>query len=187
MKGTPMATRLARSAAAMGLCAILLSGCSPSSQRRAQNDLNDAFIAAQVRAKIAAVDPATVSLVKVDVLNRSVTLTGQVHSTQERASVDVAARSVANVTKVDDRLSVNPKAPTADEMAADLSLQAKVQTELAAQTGVNALKVRVSVHAGVVTLEGGVASPAVHELMLETARGVPGVKRVIDRVHVEHR
>jgi hyperosmotically inducible periplasmic protein len=187
MKRTSGAVRPARSVAAVGLCVIALAGCSPSSQQRAKNDLNDVFIAAQVRAKIAAVDPATVSLVKVDVLNRSVTLTGQVHSTQERSNVDVAARSVGNVTKVDDRLTVNPKAPTADEMANDLSLQAKVQAALAAQTGVNALKVRVSVHAGVVTLEGAAASPVVHELVLETARGVPGVKRVIDRVRVEHR
>lgn len=179
--------RPARWAAVLGAGIIVLVGCSPSSQQRAKNDLNDAFIAAQVRAKIATVDPATVSLVKVDVLNRGVTLTGQVHSAQERSNVDVAARSVANVTRVDDRLTVNPKAPTADEMAADLSLQAKVQTALAAQTGVNALKVRVSVHAGVVTLEGTAASPAVHELVLETTHGVPGVKRVVDRVRVDHR
>jgi osmotically-inducible protein OsmY len=177
----------ARWAAALCGATIVLAGCSPSSQQRAKNDLNDAFIAAQVRAKIATVDPATVSLVKVDVLNRSVTLTGQVHSAQERSNVDIAARSVANVAKVDDRLTVNPKAPTADEMATDLSLQAKVQTALAAQTGLNSLKVHVSVHAGVVTLDGTAATPAVHELVLETAHAVPGVKRVIDRVRVDHR
>lgn len=187
MKRSGGAVRLARTAAAAALSILVLAGCSQASQQRAKNDLNDAFIATQVRAKIAAIDPATVSLVKVDVQNRSVTLTGQVHSIQERSKVDVAARSVVNVTKVDDRLTVNSKAPTADEMANDLSLQAKVQAALAAQTGVNALKVRASVHAGVVTLEGTAASPAVHELVLETARGVPGVKRVIDRLSVEHR
>ena len=186
MKSRERARWQVRWAAALG-AVIVLAGCSPSSQQRAKNDLNDAFIAAQVRAKIATVDPATVSLVKVDVLNRSVTLTGQVHSAQERSSVDIAARSVANVAKVDDRLTINPKAPTADEMAADLSLQAKVQTALAAQTGVNALKVRVSVHAGVVTLDGTAASPTVHELVLETTRGVPGVKRVVDHVRIDHR
>ncbi|HEV2038235.1 MAG TPA: BON domain-containing protein, partial [Candidatus Eremiobacteraceae bacterium] len=87
----------------------------------------------------------------------------------------------------DDRLIVNPKAPTAEEIANDLSLQAKVKTALAAQTGVNALKVQVSVHSGVVLLEGSVPSKTVHDLVVETARGVSGVHRVVDHLRLEGR
>jgi osmotically-inducible protein OsmY len=167
------------------LFVALLAGCTASQQQRAKADMNDAFIGAQVKAKIAAVDAATVSLVIVDVNHSAVTLTGQVHSQSERSKVDAAARSVSGITKLDDRLTINPKAPTAQEIADDLGLQAKVRGALAAQTGVNALKVQVTVHGSVVVLEGTVSTKAMHEVILETVRGVPGVRRVIDHLHLE--
>jgi hyperosmotically inducible periplasmic protein len=163
--------------------ALLAASCSASQQERAKSDMNDAFIAAQIHTKMAAMDPATVTLVTVDVSHGAVTLTGQVHSAAERDKIDEAARSVSGVTRLDDRLKVNPKAPTAQEIAADLGLQAKVKAALGAQTGVNALKVEVGVHAAVVTLEGSYTTPAMHTVILETVRGVPGVRRVVDRLH----
>lgn len=169
---------------ALVLAVAALSGCTASQQERARTDVNDAVITTQIRAKIAAVDPATVSLVKVEVANRTVTLSGQVHSMQERASVEEAARSVPGIAALHDKLTVNPKAPTAKEIADDLSLQARVKGALAAQTGVNALKVQVSAHAGVVVLDGTVVSRTVHALVMETVLGVSGVKRAIDHLRI---
>ena len=169
----------------MMLCFVLLAGCTASQQQRAKIDVNDAVIVAQIKAKIAAVDTATLSLVNVDVNHGAVTLTGQVHSAAERIKVDTAARSVSGITRFDDRIVVNPKAPTAEEIASDLALQAKVKTALTAQTGINALKVQVSAHGGVVLLEGTVPSKAVHQVIIETTRDVQGVRRVIDRLHLE--
>lgn len=167
------------------LCLVLLAGCTASQEQRAKSDVNDAMITAQIKAKIAAVDTATLSLVNVDVNHGAVTLTGQVHSESERIKVDTTARSVSGITRFDDRVIVNPKAPTAEEIASDLALQAKVNTALTAQTGVNALKVHVSAHAGVVTLEGTVTSRAIHQVIIETTRDVAGVRRVVDRLRLE--
>lgn len=165
--------------------AATIAACSPGQQERAKETADDAIIAAQVRARLAGVDPATVSLVNVDVNARKVTLTGQVHSEQERAQVDQAVRGISGIAGLEDRLKVNANAPTANEIAADLALQAKVQTAIAAQTGVNALKVNVSAHHGVVTLGGTVAAGPAHALVLQAARGVPGVVRVVDRTHAQ--
>ena len=163
-----------------------LWACSPAQQQRAKSDLNDAFIAGQVQAKLATtVDTATLSLVHVDVDHGAVTLTGQVHSRSERSKVDEAARSVSGVTKLTDRLVVNPKAPTGAQIAGDLALQTKVKGAIAAQSGVNALSVQVSAHAGVVTLEGTVPSKPVHDVVLEAARAVHGVRRVDDRLRIQ--
>jgi osmotically-inducible protein OsmY len=171
---------------AAGLAFIVaLSGCTASQQERAKSTANDAFIAAQVRAKIAAVDPATVSLVQIGVENRRVTLEGQVHSDQERARVDQAVRGITGVAGIDDRLRVNPKAPTANEIAADLELQTRVQAAIAAQTGVNALKINVSAHNGVVMLGGTVASNTIHTLVTQTVRSVSGVARIVDRLRLQ--
>ena len=167
------------------LCVVLLAGCTASQQQRARSDVNDAVMTAQIKAKIAAIDTATLSLVNVDVNHGAVTLTGQVHSETERIKVDAAARSVSGITRFDDRIIVNPKAPTAEEVANDLALEAKVKTALTAQTGVNALKVQVSAHGGVVLLEGTVASKALHEVIIETTRDVHGVRRVIDHLRLE--
>lgn len=165
--------------------ALLTAGCTSSQQERAKSDVNDAFIAAQIHTKLVAIDPATVSLVTVDVTSGVVTLGGQVHSKEERDKVTDAARSVSGVKRVIDRLVVNPKAPTANEIADDVSLQAKVKAALAAQTGVNALKVTVSVHGGVVALDGTYASNALHEVIVETVHGVAGVRRVEDHLRPE--
>jgi osmotically-inducible protein OsmY len=176
--------KIARSVLVAAVIAAI-AACSPGQQERAKTTADDAIIAAQVRTRLAGIDPATVSLVNVDVNARKVTLTGQVHSEQERTQVDQAVRGISGIAGVTDRLKVNANAPTANEIAADLALQARVQTAIAAQTGVNALKVNVSAHHGVVTLGGTVAAGAVHELVLESARGVPGVVRVIDRMHAQ--
>ncbi len=167
------------------LVTFAVAGCTASQQERMKSTANDALIAAQVRAKIATIDPATVSLVKIGVENRKVTLEGQVHSEQERAKVDQAVRGIAGVAGIDDRLHVNPQAPTANEIAADLELQARVQGAIASQTGVNALKVNVGAHKGVITLEGTVASNTIHTLVVETVRGVPGVARIVDRLRLQ--
>ena len=172
--------------AGVWLCALALiaAGCSPSQQQQAQNAMNDAFIAAQIRAKMSAVDPATVSNVHVKVVNHNVTLTGEVPSQQEHVRIVAAARSVNGVGKLDDRVQVNPKAPTAQELEADLTLQARIKTALTEQTGVNAFRVRVDVHKGVVVLEGTVPSKTVHTLVLETVHGVSGIRQVVDRISV---
>jgi osmotically-inducible protein OsmY len=159
--------------------------CSPSQQARVKATANDAFLAAQVKAKIAGVDPATLSLVTVDVENKKVTLTGEVHSVAEREKVDQAVRTVPGIAGLNDRLRVNPKAPTANEIAADLELQTRVQAAIAGQTGVNALKITVSAHHGIVTLTGTVPSATVRTLAVQTAQGVQGVRQVVDRLHVQ--
>jgi hyperosmotically inducible periplasmic protein len=165
-----------------GLVTVLVGACSPSQQQRAKSDMNDAFIAAQVHARLAGIDAATVSLVTVDVTHGVVTLTGQVHSQHERGQADLAVRGVAGVTGVVDRLVVNPKAPTAEQIEADVQMQARVKAALAAQTGVNALHVQTDVHQGVVTLQGTYPSAPMHEVILETVRGVPGVHKVVDHM-----
>jgi osmotically-inducible protein OsmY len=180
-KGGTLKTLLRAACAAL---VIVACGCSQAQQQRAQATANDALIATQVKAKIAGIDPATLSLVTVDVQNKRVTLTGQVHSEQERSQVDAAARSIAGVASVDDRMRVNSSAPTAKEIATDLELQARVQTAIAAQTGVNALKIAVTAHHGTVTLSGSVTNGTVRTLVLQTVHAVPGVARVVNRIRV---
>lgn len=175
-----------RRAAIVGMLCLLFASCSPAQQQQAQTQVNDTLIAAQIRAKISAIDAATVSNVHVQVVHHNVTLSGEVPSQQEHQKIVAAVRSIDGVGKIADRIRINPKAPTAQELEDDIALQARIKTALAEQTGVNAFRVQVGVHKGVVLLEGAVPSRTVHTLVLETVRGVPGVRQIVDRVAVGH-
>jgi hyperosmotically inducible protein len=178
-----MKRRLSLALAALAAAAIC--SCTPSQQQQAKSTANDAFLTAQVKTRIAAIDPTTLSLVTVDVSNARATLTGQVPSLSEKVKIDQAVRGISGIVSVKDRLRVNPRAPTAKQIEADVSLQARVQTALAAQTGINALKIGVSAHDGVVVLTGTVPNGTVRTLAVQTAQGVSGVQRVIDRLKVQ--
>ncbi|MBV8170816.1 MAG: BON domain-containing protein [Candidatus Eremiobacteraeota bacterium] len=182
-----LAARLCAGLAAGAL--IALSACSKSDQEQTQRALEqaggDAWICTQVRTAATTLDPATVSLVKIECHSGTVTMDGQVRSAQEREQLVAAARNVQGVKSVVTHVRVNPKAPTGNEIADDVALEAKVHVAIAGQTGVNALKINVSSHKGVVTLDGTVPSPAIKTVALEAARGVNGVKRVVDKLAVQ--
>lgn len=164
--------------------ALVFAGCSPSDQKAAQGVANDAFIDAQVRAKAAAVDPATVSLLHVDSKNGDVTLSGKVATVAIKTSIESAAREVSGVRSVVDKIVVDPSAPTGAQIAADLELAARIRTALAAQTGVNAARIHVDVHRGVVVLSGTLPSKAHRDVADETVRPMPGVKKLVDNITI---
>jgi osmotically-inducible protein OsmY len=163
---------------------LLASACSPQDQRAAQRGADDALIVATVRARAAAIDAASLSLLHVACTTGVVTLTGDVHSSAERASIESAARAVKGVSAVIDRTVVNPRAPTSAQIAGDLELATQVHADLAAQIGVNAARVHVDVHRGVVTLTGTLPSVAHRQVADETVRSIHGVKRLDDDITI---
>jgi osmotically-inducible protein OsmY len=173
-----------RAVAAALAAALACAACGSQDQDRAKQVADDALIAAQVRAKAAAIDPATVSLVNVTCDRGNVTLTGKVATTTERTSIEQAARGVNGVQTVVDGITVDPTVPTGAQIEADLALAARINVALAAQTGVNAARVHVDVHRGVVTLTGSLPSKAHREVADETVRAVPGVKHVDDKLTI---
>jgi hyperosmotically inducible protein len=173
----------------LAVFALVLGGCSKSDQDQAQRAIErgagDVWVCTQVRGSATALDPATVSLVKVECTAGVVTMSGQVRSAQEREQLIAAARKVDGVKAVHAQIAINPKAPTGNEIADDVSLAAKVRFAIAGQTGVNALKIDVSSHRGVVTLAGAVPSRAIESVAVDTARTTSGVKGVVDKLHVQ--
>lgn len=166
--------------------ALALAACSSSDQRQAQGKASDALIATTVKAKLATIDAATLSLVDVSSVDGVVTLTGRVPSADLKNKAHDAARTTDGVKSVDDRLIVDPNAPTGQQIAGDIGLQSRINARLVGQIGVNAGAVTVGVHKGVVDLGGSVRTRALHDVAVETVRTTPGVKRVNDKLTVEH-
>jgi len=161
------------------------AGCDQGSRDQAQSVADDALITTQVRAKAAAIDAATVSLLNVKSEHGVVTLSGTVSARSERDAIERAARGVGGVRSVVDDVVVDKNAPTGKQIEADLALSARIHSELIAQTGVNAAKIHVDVHRGVVTLTGALPSAAHRQVADQTVRAVPGVSKLIDKLTVE--
>ncbi|RMG27768.1 MAG: BON domain-containing protein [Gammaproteobacteria bacterium] len=71
--------------------------------------------------------------------------------------------------------------------AEDARIQARVEARLVHDPRVPALDLHVRVVRGVVTLEGRVPDAAAAARAVRLARGVPGVRAVISRLHPEVR
>lgn len=170
---------------AFAACA-LLAACNGQQQQHVQQTAQSAALAATVHAKLATVDADAATAVNVSATSDgNVTLSGQAHSAQERRLYDSGAASVPGVKHVTDRLRVNPQLRGLRATLADAALTTKVTANIAAQTGVNAGRVKPEVHAGVVTLSGTVPSASVKATILDTVRKTSGVKSVIDRIEVK--
>lgn len=165
------------------LVAVLLFAavvaCSGGQQRSVANAGNDAYVTAAVKAKLAGIDVDSAGAVNVSVASGTVTLTGKAHSDAEGQAYVAAAHSVDGVHNVDDRLVIDPQEHGLRERSADVTLAAKVSAVIAGQAGINVFHVKVSARDGVVSIEGTVPSQSVARTIVDTARGVDGVKRVV--------
>lgn len=169
-------------------CAFLFAGlcaCSNQQQNQVRESAQSFGLAAQVQAKLAAVDADSAMAVHVAVQDGVATLTGEAKSAQERSAYESAAGSVSGVKRVVDRLTVNPSLRGPKESVADAALAAKVGAVIAGQAGVNVLHVKPAVRDGVVTLTGTVSSPSVKQTIVDAVRHTSGVKNVIDRIEVK--
>lgn len=164
--------------------ASALAACTAQQQQSASTTANDTYLVTAVGTKIASIDVDALTRVHVSSNHGVITLTGQARSVQEKLRYDEAVKSVSGVTAVRDELSVNPRAQGLRDQAADAALAARISAAIAAQAGVNAFRVRASVHEGDVTLRGTVPAQPVHQTILQTVRAVSGVKNVVDRITV---
>jgi hyperosmotically inducible protein len=162
------------------LALAVLASCAGGQK----NATNDALIGAGVKAKLAGVDADSATAVDVSVTGGRVVLAGQARNDGERQAYVRAARSVSGVSSVEDRLTVNPHLRGVREQSNDALLAARVAAAIAGQAGVNVFKVKTTARDGVVTLTGTVPSSSIARTILDTARGVSGVKRVVDRVAI---
>ena len=161
---------------------LVLAACSNGGQQKVTHD--DAYLTVVVKSKLASIDIDSTTAVNVNVNAGAVTLTGQARTAGERQAYVRAASSTDGVKSVADRLAVNPHLSGLREQTADATLAARVSAAIAAQAGINVLKVKVNAHRGVVTLDGTVPRESIARTIGDTVREVSGVTRVVDRMVV---
>ena len=181
-----------RLAFVLALALTAVSGCTSEQARDAANSiatdapaaLGDAVLEAKVEAKLVGIDADSALHVAVSVHDGAVRLSGRVKSASTAGRFTSGAKEVGGVKSVETDLKVDANLPPATQQARDAGVVAAVTANLVAQTGVNAIHVKVTAHAGAATLAGTVASAALKSTMLEAARRSYGVKSVVDRLEV---
>src|SRR5579884_286462 len=176
--------RTARLAIVAAFC-VLEAACSAQQQQQAQRSAQSTTLSAAVQAKLATIDADSSTSVTADADNGTVTLTGRAHSAAERSAYESGAASVPGVKRVVNRLTIDANLRGPREQFADAALAAKINANVAAQTGLNVTRVKSSVRDGVVTLSGTVSSASVKATILDTVRKTSGVRSVVDRVEVK--
>lgn len=126
--------------------------------------------------------------IKVAVVKGKVVLTGEVTS---RATAELAtevALAVAGVKDVDNQVQAAKDKAIGEgkikDEAADSKVEMAVESALKKEIGQHEKGLSVEVTAGVVSIRGPVPDQARKDLALKTAKGVEGVKKVVDLISI---
>jgi osmotically-inducible protein OsmY len=173
--------------------AVLASGCSStqvedttkSLQKSAPVMLGDAAVSAQVTARLVGIDADSALHVAVASKDGNVSLSGRAKSAAIAERFVAAAKGVSGVKSVSSTIVADPNLPPATEQAKDAATATAVTGSLIAQSGINALGVKVRAHSGAVTLSGDVKTAALKSTMVDAAKHAPGVTSVVDDLKVK--
>ena len=166
----------------------------------------DAGITTNVKTKMAADDTVKAYQINVDTRNGVVTLKGDVETTAAKQQALQIARTTEGVRDVIDQIQVIDTAATggvleslrdgagdlgdragdaanrAGAAVGDAAITSAVKAQFLADGTVSGLKIDVDTRAGVVVLNGNVASRAEAERAVMLARGTEGVDHVVDNL-----
>jgi osmotically-inducible protein OsmY len=148
-------------------------------------DAPDAWLTMKTKIALMTTEGVSTSDLNVDTVQGVVTLHGKVPTEGEKATAESTARKVDGVKDVKNLLQVVPGATKKAVERSDDQVKDAVVAAFKANKRVNDSGVKVqSVNKGVVLLAGKTDSLQAHLDAVQTARGVPGVKRVATEVQV---
>lgn len=161
----------------------------PGSERSFGDAIDDASITATIKSKLMWGKSTDGMSTNVDTKFGRVTLRGTAQSAAGRDLAGRIAMNTQGVVAVDNQIKVNAMQPTmtessktmADEAGADMSdswITTKVKSTLLYSSNVSGSAIEVTTDKGVVSLSGKVNNGAEHDLAIELAQNVRGVKSV---------
>lgn len=161
----------------------------PGTERSFGDAIDDASITATIKSKLMWGKSTDGMSTNVDTKYGRVTLRGTAQSAAERDLAGRIAMNTNGVVAVDNQLKVNALKPTiaensknmTNEAGADMSdswITTKVKSTLLYSSNVSGTAIDVTTDKGVVSLRGKVNNGAEHDLAVELAQNVRGVKSV---------
>src|SRR5438552_13263948 len=141
--------------------------------------VSDSWITAKTKVALMTSKGISSSAINVDTVDGVVTLHGKVNSTEEKAKAEAEARKMDGVKEVRNLLQVVPERMQKTVKASDKEIKDRVAKALKQNTDLRDSSISVaSVNDGVVLLSGKANSVDEHLEAIQTARAIPGVRKV---------
>jgi len=179
-KESRMSSRILASLAAMAL----VFAAPAMAQKSAGNMVDDGTIVTSVKAGLLTAEGVPSSDVNVEVYKGVVLLSGFVQTQEQKDAAGKVAKGVTGVQSVRNVISLHPKTSMGTKLD-DTALVAKVKTALTDTSDVKARQINVEARGGVVQLGGFVTSEGMRDRAIAVAKGVSGVKSVVDALFVK--
>jgi hyperosmotically inducible periplasmic protein len=139
----------------------------------------DSWITTKTKIALMTSKDVSSSAINVDTVDGVVTLHGKVNSADEKAKAEAEARKIDGVKEVRNLLQVVPERMQKTVKASDKDIKDHVARALKQNTDLRDSSISVaSVNDGVVLLSGKANSADEHLEAIQTARAVPGVRKV---------
>jgi hyperosmotically inducible protein len=180
---------LSSAAALLGALALVACSSTPT-QRSAGETVDDSVLTG--KAKVALIDNDLVKAdeVNVDTYRGVVQLNGFVDTQAEKSAATRAVQAVSGVKEVRNNLEVKSLVVaetdrSVGEVIDDATITTKVKAALIADETTKAHEINVDTNSGIVELGGFVDSETAKNRATEVARGVSGVKKVLNDLQVK--
>src|SRR5579862_1854853 len=166
--------------------ALLLAACAGTpTQQSTGEQIDDAVLTTKVKAALIQ-DPATKARqITVDTFRGNVQLNGFVDSEDEKTAAARVAHSVDGVQNVRNNLTVGHTDRAAGGVVDDGVITTKVKAALIAEPETKARDITVITRDGIVQLSGFVDSNEEKTTAAEVARGVDGVRDVLNNLELK--
>jgi hyperosmotically inducible protein len=167
------------------LAAVALAFATPAmAQKSAGNMVDDGAIATSVKASLLTEKGVPSSDVNVEVYKGVVLLSGFVKTQAEKDAAGKVAKNVKDVASVRNQLVVHPATSMGTKLD-DTMLVSKVKAALVDASDVKSGQINVEARGGIVQLGGFVTGEKMKERALAVAKGVSGVKQVVDALFIK--
>jgi len=166
------------------LAATLIAAAAPTlADKTAGPAVDDSTINASVKAALVETKGVPSSQVNVETYKGTVLLAGFVETQAQKDAAGQAAKGVSGVTKVHNAVALAPENTMGSKMD-DTVTTTKVKTALMGNDDVKSGQINVETKGGIVSLAGFVDNDKIKAKAVEVAKGVGGVKSVVDAMYV---
>lgn len=173
-----------RFASALVVAAIVAMSAPAVAQKTAGNVVDDSTVNASVKAALLETKGVPSSQVVVETYKGTVLLSGFVETQKQKDDAGKAAAGVSGATKVHNALAIQPETKMGAKLD-DTVTTGKVKAALMDDKDVKSGQINVETKNGVVSLGGFVTGDKIKARAIEVAKGVSGVKGVVDAMYVK--
>ena len=167
------------------LAAVALAFAAPAmAEKSAGDSVDDGAIVTSVKGSLLTAKGVPSSDVNVEVYKGVVLLSGFVKTQAEKDAAGKVAKDVKGVASVRNQLVVHPATSMGTKLD-DTMLVSKVKAALVDASDVKSGQINVEARGGIVQLGGFVTGEKMKERAIAVAKGVSGVKQVVDALFVK--